>query len=274
MCMVRIITITRIGKLQERYVIVFSNNERTNISVQTKNEFFLFKNKVLDNSKIDEMRIYEQEIQIIDDLISIYKIKYLNEKQLTLYITKKYNISVMSIQKIIKNLSIKGLLNDKLYIENIFEKQLFKKSKNAITKKLIEKGFCRKLIQEISIKLDEDNFIVKKIAILLQEYPNHDEHYTRELIIKKLISQLYEENLVIELCNIHILSDTIIINHKKLDKLVGKLYNKHFRGHDLITQVFFEEKVMKIMEKAHFNQQLGPIILEKILNIKKGTTFL
>lgn len=145
----------------------------------------------------------ENDEKVSFDMAASYLEKYVvSEKGLKDYLKKK-NFSPKTISKCIEKLKEYGFLNDEAFAQNYFEIMQSKNGKNAIARKLKQKGVSAEIVDGLLENIVEEDEIEKAVCLAKKFVKNREiSPKTKQKCLAHLVYKGYDYSVAQQATNI------------------------------------------------------------------------
>lgn len=144
----------------------------------------------------------ENDEKVSFDLSASYLEKYIvSERGLKDYLKKK-NFSPKTISKCIEKLKEYGYINDESFAQNYFETMKSSNGKNAIARKLKQKGVSGEIVETLLQNIDEEDEIEKATALAKKFVKNRENSLkTKQKCLAHLVYKGYDYSVAQQATN-------------------------------------------------------------------------
>lgn len=178
--------------------IIFTSEETMSISESTFTHFYLYKDKVLSEDELLEIKQYDDLNKSRNYVINLLSKGLYTEKDIYNRLTTKKHLSKKDAHEVIEYLKENHFIDDEKYI-NIFVEELNYKNygKNKIVQKCYDAGFKEELICKLVFDQEEEKL---KAEAQLKKYIKNKE-YNYQKLKDNSYSFLLNQGFDLEICS-------------------------------------------------------------------------
>lgn len=228
-------------RVREDYVMIFLEDDRIMIPVETYYELKIKDSKEIDPETVERLKEDEKNLKAYRSCLRKLAVKDLTEKQIRTHL-KRYELSRNETEKIIEKLENYGLLDDEKYTEGRIETyDANNLSLKQIKEKLKKDGISEDLI--VKYLKNDDVREYEKAAHLAEKYSRNSGRRSlnakKQYVLNKLVSAGYGYGMSHDILNEMDINsdDEMSLLKDEYEKLYRKYAKKH-SGYELRSRVF------------------------------------
>ncbi len=228
-------------RVKEDYVMIFLNDDRVMIPVETFYELKLRERKEIDDDTLQKLKSEEKNLKAYRSCLRKLAARDHTEKQIRTHL-KRYDLGKVEANGIIDKLKTYGLLDDEKYVEGrIASYDGGNLSIRQIREKLKKDGIDENLIERYLKKDDEREY--EKAVHLAEKYlkgsGKRSINAKKQYVLGKLVSAGYDYGMSHDILNKMNIAgnDEMSLLKADYEKLLRK-YSRKYSGYELRNRVF------------------------------------
>lgn len=244
--------ITKIEKKKRLYLLELDHTENLYITEDTLVHFMLHKDTILDQSQLENIKIFAQISDAKNRALYYLSFKQRTAKEVKTYLSQKeYDNDI--IHTVIQDLQQEKWIDEQRYTESYLRQNLVTSDKGpyVLQQKLSEKGISDTIIQDELEKIDFSELIQKLCQKLVRKYQSK---FPQKQLFLKIQQTLVNKGFDYKEIKTHL--DNLILDNNEeheeqlLEKELEKSYRKYSKKY---TDYPLKQRLIQAMLRKGFD---------------------